>query len=574
MSSLLALALLAFLGVTHRGAPPGREPTPRGTSPPEPSATGPPPRTPLDEEFRDFYEHGPCGFHALDARGVVVAMNRTELALLRYEPEEVVGKLRYTDLLAPLSKQRFVREFPTFKQRGRIDGLEFDLVRKDGSTVPVRISATAVYDADGSYLRSRSVVMLDEQRQLPEETLRGALEALESRVHERTLDLSAVIATLREEIEERERAQDLLRQSEERAVAIVDAAVDGVITADEFGFLESINPAGQRIFGWREAELVGRSIAVLMPEPHASEHGDYLTRYRTTGEPRILGSKRELAGRRRDGSVFPLELAISEMHIGRRRLFRATVRDLTEQKRAQEHVARLQAEVRRNEVMALIGSLVAGFAHEARNPLFGISAVLDALAVRFGDAPEYAEHFAMLRRDVQRLQDLMQDLLEFGHPATELAAQTLQPVLEGAVAECTALARQRSIAIRTPYGAAEAQVAMNPRLVRAFQNLLQNAIQVAPEGSAVTLESAVVVVDAQRWVECTVRDHGPGIGADDLPRLFEPFFSRRRGGTGLGLAIVQRIVEEHRGEITAANHPDGGALFTVRLPIAAGHAAG
>jgi signal transduction histidine kinase len=142
-------------------------------------------------------------------------------------------------------------------------------------------------------------------------------------------------------------------------------------------------------------------------------------------------------------------------------------------------------------------------------------------------------------------------------------------VLEGAVAECTALARQHAITIRTPCGAAEAQVAMNPRLVRAFQNLLQNAIQVAPEGSAVTLESDVVVVDAQPWVECTVRDHGPGIGADDLPRLFEPFFSRRRGGTGLGLAIVHRIVEEHRGEITAANHPDGGALFTVRLPVAA-----
>lgn len=571
MSSLLALALLAFLGATYRGAPSGREPTPRGTSPPDPPrADTAPPAPPLEDELVDFYERGPCGFHALDARGMVVAMNRTELELLQYERDEVVGKLRFSDLLAPLSKQRFAREFPTFKQRGRVDGLEFDLVRKDGSTVPVRVSATAVYDADGSYAASRSVVMLDLQRLLPEDTLRGTLDALETKAHERTLELTAVIATLRDEIEERERAQDLLRQSEERALAIVDAAVDGVIIADEYGFLESINPAGERIFGWRESELSGRNLALLMPEPYASEHEGYLHRYRTTGERRILGSPRELAGRRRDGSVFPLELAISEMHIGRRRLFRATVRDLTEQKRAEEHVARLQAEVRRNEVMALIGSLVAGFAHEARNPLFGISAVLDALAVRFGDASEYAEHFAMMRRDVQRLKELMQDLLEFGRPATELSVGTIGPVLAEAVAECAALAQQRAIAISTPCGADEAWVAMNTRLVRAFQNLLQNALQFAPEGSAVTMQSALVIADERPWVECTIRDHGPGIGADDLPRLFEPFFSRRRGGTGLGLAIVHRIVEEHRGAITAANHPDGGALFAVRLPMAAG----
>lgn len=569
MSSLLALALLAFLGATHRGAPSGRDPTPRGTSPPDPSTTESSPSTPL-EEIVDSYERSPCGFHALDARGVVVAMNRTELELLQYEHDEVVGKLKFSDLLAPLSKQRFVREFPTFKHRGRIDGLEFDLVRKDGSTVPVRISATAVYAADGSYLRSHSVVMLDPQRLLPEDTLRGTLDALEARVHERTLELTAVIATLRDEIEERERAQALLRQSEERAVAIVDAAVDGVIIADEDGFLESINPAGERIFGWLESELAGRSLAVLMPEPYASEHGAYLSRYRATGERRILGSTRELVGRRRDGTVFPLELAISEMHIGRRRLFRATVRDLSEQKRAAAHVARLQAEVRRNEVLALIGSLVAGFAHEARNPLFGISAVLDALAARFGDTSEYAEHFAMLRRDVQRLTDLMQDLLEFGRPATELSAAAIEPVLAEAVAECSTLASQRAIRICALFPADDATVAMNTRLVRAFQNLLQNAIQFAPAGSEVTLQATLGGAEKRSWVQCTIRDRGPGIGTDDLPRLFEPFFSRRRGGTGLGLAIVHRIVEEHRGEITVANHPDGGALFTVRLPIAAG----
>lgn len=511
----------------------------------------------------EFFDRGPCGFHALDANGVFLDVNETELSLLQRTRTELVGKLRFLDLLTASSKQRFAREFPTFKREGRVEGLSFDLVRKDGTTVPVLLTASAVYE-DGRFVHSRSVVMRDPRRELAEESLQDAYDALRAKSDETTRQLETVITTLRDEIGERERAEALLRLSEERAVAVIDAVIDGVVTLDETGFVETVNPAAERIFGWRESALIGRSALTLVAEPFAARYRQFLARNRD--DEGLIGTKREMDGVKRDGTVFPMEVAFSEMRLGGRRLFIATVRDLSDKHRADAELARLQEEVRRNEVMALIGSLVAGFAHEARNPLFGISAVLDALAARFGEGSEYAEHFALLRRDVKRLNDLMQDLLEFGRPTSsvELAATPIARVLADAVSECAALRDTSGVGVDLCVADDGACVATNARLVRAFQNLLQNAIQFSPRGSVVTLTAAR---DETGVLSCVVRDHGPGLAAADLPRLFEPFYTRRRGGTGLGLAIVQRIVEEHRGSVVAANHPEGGAEITVRLPV-------
>jgi PAS domain S-box-containing protein len=533
-------------------------------------------RTVLEERVRelthaldDAYEHAPYGRHALDPDGVFLAINRTELEMLGFERAEVVGKLKFSDILTEPSKQRFAREFPRFKRHGRIEDAHFDMVRKDGSVLPVLLSATAIHDDAGNYVGSESTVLVDRHRKVPEDSLQRAYLDLEQRVEERTAELSAVVATLREEIEERERAEELLRQSEERARAVVDAALDGIVTIDDHGAVETLNPAAEHIFGWKESELAGRNVSLLMPEPHASEHDGYLARYRTSAGRNVIGSRRELVGLRRDGTSFPMEIAISEMHLGPRRLFQGTIRDLTEVKRAAERMAQLQEQVRRHEVLATIGTLVAGFAHEARNPLFGISAVLDAFVARFGDREEYRDHLALLRRDVSRLNDLMHDLLELGRPTAELHEEPLRTVIEDAIGQCRALSEQRGVAIEARLPALDLRVRGNDRLVRAFQNLLQNAIQFSPCGGIVRLETESVNGGDRPVVECRVRDCGPGVRAEDLPRLFEPFFSRRPGGTGLGLAIVQRIVEEHGGSIDAANQPEGGAVVTLRLPLAA-----
>jgi signal transduction histidine kinase len=228
----------------------------------------------------------------------------------------------------------------------------------------------------------------------------------------------------------------------------------------------------------------------------------------------------------------------------------------------------LQEAVRREETMAVMGSLVAGVAHEVRNPLFGISATLDAFQARVGPREGLEKYFTVLKNDVARLQTLMRDLLDYGKPArVEPAPVSLETVVAEAVRACAPPARGLHVTVdvsrELPCVSAD-----RPRLVQVFQNLLQNALQHAPAGSAVHIEAGVRP-NGEGQVWCSVRDLGPGFRPEDLPHLFEPFFTRRPGGTGLGLSIAQRIVEQHGGTIRAGNHPDGGGVVTVVLPRAA-----
>jgi signal transduction histidine kinase len=244
--------------------------------------------------------------------------------------------------------------------------------------------------------------------------------------------------------------------------------------------------------------------------------------------------------------------------------------EIAERMSAQEEQARLQASLRRAETMSAMGSLVAGVAHEVRNPLFGISSVLDAMDARLGARGEYQRYTAVLRLQVERLTGLMQDLLEYGRPPNlELARRSIGDAIGEAIHACGPLAQQAGVQITPHLQVGAAPVMMdNTRVAQVFENLLENAIHHSAPGSTVTVEARQVSENARAWIECAVKDSGPGISPEDIPRIFEPFFTRRRGGTGLGLSIVQRIIEQHGGEISVNNRPEGGAVVAVRFPFA------
>ncbi len=253
---------------------------------------------------------------------------------------------------------------------------------------------------------------------------------------------------------------------------------------------------------------------------------------------------------------------------------RETVGDLrheiAERQRAEEEQARLQASLRRSETMAAMGSLVAGVAHEVRNPLFGISSTLDAFEARFGAREEFQRYLTVLRGELRRLTELTRELLEYGRPPSlELSPGKIEEAIGAAVEVCAPLARRLNIRIAERVSEGLPPVLRDQRrLLQVFQNLLENAVHHSPTGGLVAVEAAEVCEDGKAWIDCVIKDSGPGFRPEDLPLIFEPFFTRRRGGTGLGLSIVQRIVEEHHGTITAGNRPEGGAVVTVRLPVA------
>jgi signal transduction histidine kinase len=234
------------------------------------------------------------------------------------------------------------------------------------------------------------------------------------------------------------------------------------------------------------------------------------------------------------------------------------MRDATE-------VTRLQESVRQGEQLAALGELVAGVAHEVRNPIFGMGLTVDALQEVLPPTPEVMELFGILRIWLDRLNRLMESLLEYGKTwSLDLREGTIDHVVAGVVEGCRQIAAQSSIAVDAEIEPGLPMLMDTHRLAHAFENLINNAIQHSRPEQRVQVR--VRAADPST-IECEVRDEGPGFDAVDLPRVFQPFFTRRRGGTGLGLSIVQRVVDEHGGTIAARNGDGGGAVLTMRFPM-------
>jgi signal transduction histidine kinase len=227
-------------------------------------------------------------------------------------------------------------------------------------------------------------------------------------------------------------------------------------------------------------------------------------------------------------------------------------------------MVRMQESVRRGEQLAALGELLAGVAHQVRNPIFGMDLALDAIESSIGADDQLREHSAVLRQWLDRLNRLMESLLEYGKTWTlELRAGSIDAAIEHALTGCRPLAAQSAIELIVDLEPGLTLLMDMNRLSHAFENLIANAVQHSTSGQRVFVDARA---EGPSTIVCTVRDQGPGFARADLRKIFQPFFTRRRGGTGLGLSIVQRVVDEHGGTITAGNLPDGGAVVTLRFP--------
>jgi signal transduction histidine kinase len=228
-------------------------------------------------------------------------------------------------------------------------------------------------------------------------------------------------------------------------------------------------------------------------------------------------------------------------------------------------LVRLQESVRRGEQLAALGELVAGVAHEVRNPIFGMGLTVDALQEMLPHDKDVIELFGILRAWLGRLNRLMESLLEYGKTwSVDLKQGTIEDVLTSVLDGCRQIAESSQVVIDAEIDRGLPMLMDPNRLSHAFENLVTNAIQHSKPGQRVFVSARNT---GEGTIECVVRDQGPGFFPGDLLRVFQPFFTRRRGGTGLGLSIVQRIVDEHGGTITAGNAPDGGAVLNMRFPV-------
>lgn len=316
------------------------------------------------------------------------------------------------------------------------------------------------------------------------------------------------------------------------------------------GTIARVNRAAREMCGAEFADVLGRSIRMADRQPWITL-GDIVDAVRDSHQP--CTAQVTLGDSHWDISA---NWYRSASDVGERVI--VAMRDTTE-------IMRLQESVRRGEQLAALGELVAGVAHEVRNPIFGMGLTVDALQDAIPATSDAVELFGILRSWLDRLNRLMESLLQYGKTWTlDLREGSLDEVVSPVVDGCRQIAAQQSVSIEASI-AADLPILMDAtRMSHAVENLISNAIQHSRPGQ--TVQVRVRAVDF-RTIECQVRDQGPGFDPVDLPRVFQPFFTRRRGGTGLGLSIVQRIVDEHGGTISADNSPDGGAVLTMRLPM-------
>lgn len=232
----------------------------------------------------------------------------------------------------------------------------------------------------------------------------------------------------------------------------------------------------------------------------------------------------------------------------------------------------LQESLRRSETLSALGALVAGVAHQVRNPLFGISAALDAFAARFGDREEMRPYVEAIRDPASRLGQLLQELIEYARPATAgRRPADLRHIATTAIRTCRELAERRGVAVAAPADGEPAPVMVDrERLPGALASVIENAVQASRAGAGVEVSVELSATPSGGRAICRVRDHGDGFREEDISHLGEPFFARRHGGTGLGLALVQRVVFENGGTLRFANAAGGGAEVELAFPCAAG----
>ena len=378
---------------------------------------------------------------------------------------------------------------------------------------------------------------------------------------------------LLEEVQQLRQTLAHLTQVESEHRSVVDHVVDGIVNIDAHGVIQAFNPAAEKIFGYAAAEVIGRNVKILMPEPYHSEHDGYVGDYLKTGHKKIIGIGREVMGKRWDGTTFPMDLGVSEFRLGQRRMFTGIIRDITERKG-------LEAQLVQAQKMESVGQLAGGIAHDFNNQLgiilFDLDMVLDTVDI---EAPQYQD-LQKIRRVVLRSTDLVRKLLLFSR---QEPIELLPLQLSDHVVECTKMLDHllgEGVKLAHDLEAVLWTVKADSATIdQMLVNLAVNARDAMPEGGTLFCQTRNIEVDTAfiqrhpgaktgRYVQVIIKDSGVGMDAAVQARIFEPFFTTKEAdkGTGLGLAMVYGIVQAHGGWIEVDSAPGAGCAFTIYLP--------
>ena len=347
-----------------------------------------------------------------------------------------------------------------------------------------------------------------------------------------------------------------IQERDARLLAILDSVAESIITIDEH-----VNRATESMFGCPAAELIGTNINRLIPPPNSGDQKHYLELYFETDKDDIIGSSRQTEAVQHNGATFPIDISVSEVQLGNRRLFTGIIRDITDRLRAEEKVHQSQR-------LVAIGQMVTGLAHESRNAIQRAQACLEMLTLDLGDQPEMLDLTSRTQDALEDLQRLYEEVRGYATPIQlEIAPTTVADVVSRTWADLQSASNVRGFElIHESEGSDTALHADRYRVAQIVRNVFENAFQACGESGSIRVTYEKSTIGDSPAIALHIRDDGPGIAKEQAAQIFEPFFTTKSKGTGLGMAIAKRIVDSHGGAIAVANAGQAGAEFVVTLP--------
>jgi two-component system sensor kinase FixL len=473
------------------------------------------------------------GLLMIDADGLVASWNAGAERISGWRENEMLGR-HFSAFFTPddISAGKPEAELGKARQSGRTE--EYGLrIRKDGTHFPAHVTITPLRDRSGA-IYGFAKVMRDITEQMAAE---GRLKAREAHLR-----------------------------------SILETIPDAMIVIDEQGIIQSFSTAAVRQFSYEPADVVGKNIKILMPGPYREQHDGYLHRYLTTGERRIIGTGRVVVGQRKDGSTFPMELSVGEMHSGGSRYFTGFIRDLTERQQTETRLQELQAELVHVSRFTALGEMASTLAHEINQPLTAIANYLKGCH-RILQRME-GDQVALLRDGVNQAADqalragqIIRHLREFvARGESERHVEALPKLIEEASALALVGAKEKGVRIIYRFDENAPFVLVDRiQIQQVLLNLIRNAIESMQDRSRRELAVATRADLSEKLVEVSVSDTGAGISPDIADQLFQPFVTTKKQGMGVGLSICRTIVESHGGRIWVTSIPGTGTTFSFTL---------
>ncbi len=480
-------------------------------------------KTKLEESERryyDLYENAPDMYHTINTKGIIIDCNKTEAEALGYSKEELIGR-SVLNIQTEESKKIGKAAMKKLFYAGKVKGLELQFIKKNGEVMDVSINATVIYDKNGKPAGTRSVIR---------------------------------------DITKKKRMVEIIKNSRRELQATIDAITDGICLLDRAFRIERINKSMAGLFGKSPVEFIGKKCYTVFENREKVCEGCKIMGTFTSGEPVIYNDIKNIGY----GTSLEVEISVFPVKGNKKKVEQVVyyMKDITEKRR-------LERELEYSKIMASLGEMVTGVAHEIRTPLQNILTGIDLLESEAKKKDLNLEVAENLRDFAIDMNYIVQELLDFSKPVKlEIEERDVTDIIDETIKYFNPRMKKCNIIVSRKYSRPIKKTSIDVRRIRhVFLNIIENSINAMPDGGEITVSAEPYYDNKGEFIIIVFSDTGRGIASKNIGKVFNPFFSTRTEGIGMGLAVAKKFIKLHNGEINITSKEGKGCEVTILLPV-------